>query len=263
MFMNRPSYPTDLTDAQWDLLQPLLPPAAWWGRPRTVDLREVMNAIFYITSNGGQWRSLPHDFPKWRTVYYYFQKYTRNGVWEAINDALRTQVRANANKHEEPTAAIIDSQSVKTTAIPSERGYDAGKKVNGHKRSVMVDTTGLVLRVVVHAADISDMQGGKLVAERVAAMKQRITKLWGDQQYGGQFAVWARERYHWDVETRARPRDAVGFMVIPKRWVVERTLGWWSWWRRLSKDYEQLLPSSEAFIYAAMTHLMLHRLKPG
>jgi putative transposase len=261
--MKRDPYPTDLTDAQWDLLAPLLPPAPWWGRPRAVDMREVLNAILYVARTGIQWRALPHDFPKWRTVYYYVRTYIDGAVWEAINDALRTEVRAVAGKHEEPSAVIIDSQSVKVTAIPGERGYDAGKQVNGRKRSVIVETLGLLMRVVVHAADVSDLQGGKLVAELVAGMKQRIEKVWGDQHYGGEFADWVQATYNWVVEVKSRPPNVAGFVVIPKRWLVERTFGWLTWFRRLSKDYEQLVEVSEAFIYVAMIHLMLRRLRPA
>lgn len=260
--MKREPYPTDLTDAQWATLAALLPPGPWWGRPRRVDLREVGNAILYVVRNGIPWRALPHDLPKWPIVYYYFRMWTDDGTWEAINDALRTQVREDAGKHADPSVGIIDSQTVKVTAIPSERGYDAGKKVNGRKRSGIVDTLGLLLRVVVHAADISDLQGGKWVANLVYGLSQRLTKLFGDQHYGGQFADWVAAEYGWDAEVVSRSPDAVGVQVLPKRWIVERTFGWLTWYRRLSKDYEQRVEVSEAVVYVSMIHLMLRRLDP-
>ena len=164
--MNRPPYPTDLTDAQWATLAPLLPDAPWWGRPREVDLREICNAILYVTRHGIPWDALPHDLPNRSTVYSYFRKWTEDGTWEAVTDALRALVRLDAGKDADPSVGIIDSQSVKVAAIPGERGFDAGKLVNGRKRSVIVDTLGLVLRVAVHAADLSDLVGGKWVAAR-------------------------------------------------------------------------------------------------
>jgi putative transposase len=170
------------------------------------------------------------------------------------------KVREQADKHRDPSVGIIDSQSVKSTAIPGDRGYDAGKQVNGRKRSVIVDTLGMVLRVVVHPADWSDLQGGKAVAELVQPLTSRLEKLFGDQHYRGKFAEWVGERFGWAVDVVQRPADAEGFVVLPKRWIVERTFGWWGWWRRLSKDYEQYLDASEAFIYNAMSHLMLRRL---
>ena len=261
--MARQAYATDLTDAQWAVLAPLLPPARWWGRPRTVDLREVINAILYVTRTGCRWRDLPHDFPKASTVYYYFTRYLDEAWWEAINDALRVQLREEAGRNADPSAVIIDSQSVKSTAIPGERGYDAGKKVNGRKRSLIVDTMGLLMRVVVHAADLSDLVGGKLVAALVQRLTSTIQTVFGDQHYGGQFAAQVQHDYGWTVEVKQRPPDATGFVVIAKRWVVERTFGWLTWYRRLSKDYEQYLDVSEAFIYIAMIHLMLRRLKPA
>lgn len=260
--MTRQSYPTDLTDAQWEVLEPLLPPAPWWGRPRTVPMREVMNAIFYVTRTGIRWRDLPHDFPKASTVYYYFTRYLDDARWEAINDALRVKIREQAGRTADPSAVVIDSQSVKSTAIPGERGYDAGKKVNGRKRSLIVDTMGLLMRVVVHAADLSDVVGGKLVAALVHRLAATIQKVFGDQHYGGQFAEHVQQEYGWEVEAKQRPREAEGFVVLPKRWVVERTFGWFTWYRRLAKDYEQYLDVSEAFIYVSMIHLMLRRLKP-
>ena len=258
--MPRAPYSTDLTDAQWAILAPLIPDAPPWGRPRQVDIREVVNAILYVTRHGIPWRALPHDFPKASTVYRYFSIWLEIGLWETINDALRGKVRGQAGKDPEPSAGIIDSQSVKSTAIPGDRGYDAGKQVNGRKRSVIVDTLGMLLRVVVHPADWSDLQGGKLVAEAVKPLTSRLEKLFGDRHYGGKFAEWVAERYGWEVEVMQRPDDADGFVVLPKRWIVERTFGWWGWWRRLSKDYEQYLDASEAFIYIAMSHLMLRRL---
>ena len=260
--MSRQPYATDLTDAQWELLEPLLPPAPWWGRPRTVDMREVINAILYVTRTGIRWRDLPHDLPKASTVYYYFTRYLDEAWWEAVNDALRMQLRKQAGRTDDPSAVIIDSQSVKSTAIPGERGYDAGKKVNGRKRSLIVDTMGLLMRVVVHAADLSDLVGGKLVADLVHGLTTTIKKVFGDQHYGGQFAEYAEQDYGWEVEVKQRPANAEGFVVVAKRWIVERTFGWLTWYRRLSKDYEQYLHVSEAFIYVAMIHLMLRRLKP-
>jgi len=260
--MNRSPYPTDLTDAQWATLAPLLPAAPWWARPRAVDLREVCNAILYVTRYGIPWRALPHDLPNPSTVYAYFRQWTDDGTWEAINDALRRQVRLDAGKEADPSVGIIDSQSVKVTAIPGERGYDAGKMVNGRKRSIIVDTLGMVLRVVVHAADWSDLVGGKWVAARVDGLSTRLTKLFGDRHYGGQFAEAMARDYGWAVEVIRRPPDATGFQVLPTRWIVERTFGWLTWYRRLSKDYEQRVEISESFVYTSMIHLMLRRLHP-
>lgn len=260
--MNRLPYPTDLTDAQWATLAPLLPAAPWWGRPRTTDLREVCNAILYLTRHGIPWDAMPHDLPNRSTVYAYFRQWTDDGTWEAINDALRRQVRLDVGKEADPSVGIIDSQSVKVTAIPGERGFDGGKLVNGRKRSIIVATLGMLLRIVVHPADLSDLTGGKWVAARVDGLSTRLTKLFGDRHYGGQFTEAMQQTYGWEVEVIRRPPDATGFQVLPKRWIVERTFGWLTWYRRLSKDYEQLVEVSESFVYVSMIHLMLRRLHP-
>jgi putative transposase len=260
--MTRKPYPSDLTDAQWARLEPLIPPAKDGGRPRSVDMREVLNAIFYVTRTGIPWRALPHDLPHPSIVYHYFCRFLDEGLWEAMLDAVRREVRRQAGRDPDPSAGCIDSQSVKTTAIPGDRGYDAGKQVNGRKRSIVVDTMGLLLRVVVHAADIADSSGAEWVLAEVHKMAKRLKKLWGDQHYGGELVTWAQETFGWEIEIIKRPPDLRGFRVLPRRWVVERTFGWFGWYRRLSKDYEVYVDMSESFIYAAMIHLMLRRLDP-
>lgn len=258
--MTRQRYPTDLTDAQWAVLEPLIPPATPGGRPRSMEMRAIVNAIFDVRRTGIPWEYLPHDFPTWQTVYAYHRQWLDDGVWEALNDALRQAVRQKERRDPEPTGGIIDSQSVKMTALPGWRGYDAGKTINGRKRSIVVDTRGLLVRVVVHAADRSAAWGAQRVLALAHEAATRRKKLWGDQHYGGQLAQWAKETVGWELEVIRRPPDAEGFEVLPLRWRVERTFGWFGWYRRLSKDYEVLTGVSEAFIYAAMIHLMLRRL---
>ena len=201
----RQRYPTDLTDAQWALLEPLLPPAKPGGRPRAVDLRAIVNAILYVTRTGVPWEYRPHDFPKWQTVYAYHRLWLDEGVWEAINDALRRLVRVKERREPEPTAAIIDSPSVKMTALPGWHGDDAGKQVNGRNRAIVVDTLGLLVRVVVHAADLSDAWGGKRVLALVHDAATRLGKLWGDQYDGGKLAEWARDACGWELAMIRRP----------------------------------------------------------
>lgn len=260
--MSRKPYPTDLTDEQWKLLEPILPPPASRGRKRTVDLREIVNAIFYLLRAGCAWRLLPHDFPAWQTVYYYFRLWRDTELFTQINTDLRQQVRREEEREPTPSAAIIDSQSVKTTEQGGERGFDAGKKVNGRKRHILVDTIGLLLMVVVHQASIQDRDGAKLVLEKVKGLFPRLKLIWADGGYAGKLVDWVKEQFQWVLEIVRRSDDAKGFQVLPRRWVVERTLAWLSHNRRLSKDYEALTETSEAFVYAAMIPLMLKRLKP-
>lgn len=256
----RPPYPSDLTDAQWTVLQRLLPPPQPGGRRRTTDLREVLNAIFHLTKNGCSWAALPHDFPSEGTVRDYFHNWRRTGVWEALQDTLRRQVRRQAGREEEPSAGIIDSQSVKATRTSGTRGYDAGKKINGVKRHIVVDTLGLLVAVVVHSAAVQDRDGAKLVLAKLQGRCPRLALLWADGGYAGKLVGWVQQCCGWVLQIVKRTDKLGGFVVLPRRWVVERTFGWMVQYRRLSKDYEFHPETSEAMIQVAMIHIMLRRL---
>lgn len=270
--MSRKSYPTDLTDGQWAEVGPLLPAAKPGGRPRTVDLREVLNATLYVSRTGCAWRHLPHEFPPWGTVHYYYRRFRLDGTWAAVNDRLRERVRVAAGRDPTPSAACVDTQSVRTTrrgGPPGSVGHDANKKVRGRKRHVVVDTLGLVLAVVVHSAGLQDNTAGAVgaVILRLAAMLRagrlpRLRVIWADGMYRGWPNVWA-SALGWTVDLVKRAAGAKGFAVVPKRWVVERTFAWLGRYRRLARDYEFDTASSEAMIHIAMINLMLHRLSPG
>jgi putative transposase len=260
--MTRRAYPTDLTDKQWENLRPLVPDAKWGGRPRQVNLREVINAILYLLRAGCQWEMLPHDLPPPGTVYWYFQQWRDDGTWQRMHDALRNDVREAAGRDHSPSAAILDSQSVKTTETGGPRGYDAGKKVNGRKRNVLVDTLGMMLAVVVAPADIQDDDGGWMTLDRAAGRFWRLSLIWADSKYAGTLVEVARQVYHWTLEIVKRAPEARGFVVQAHRWIIERTFGWLGRSRRLSKDYEGYPESSEALIQVSMIHLMLRRLQP-
>lgn len=289
--MDTRSYPTDLSDAEWRLVAPHLPARATTGRPRRHALRIIVNAILYVVRAGCAWRLLPRELPSWKTVYHYFRQWRLDGTWIRLHTALRDATRERMGRTAQPHAAIIDSQSVKTTVVGGPRGYDGAKQLTGRKRHLLVDTQGFVVQARVHPAPLQDRAAVPLLLERADERFPQSDLLWADQGYTGSGKAWIEEHLGWRVASVQHPPQARGRWVphsttgdltdlstvwftyerfkpprtgfrgiLPRRWVVERTISWLSHNRRLSRDYERSCATSEAWIYIAMSRLRLRRL---
>ena len=254
-------YRTDLTDHQWQLVEPLIPAAKPGGRPRTSDMREVVNTCLYMARTGCQWDLIPRDFPPRSTVFEYFSTWSKDGTLDQMMNVLRKKVRVAAGRNAEPSAAIVDSQSVKTAGPACDTGFDGGKKIKGRKRHLAVDILGLVLSVLVHSAGIQERAGAKLLLARLMPLFSGIKIIWADGGYSGKaFTAWVKEMFSiiWEVVKRPRKK----FQIVKFRWIVERTFGWMNSQRRLSKDYEYLPRHSEGWIKLVSINTMVRRLSP-
>src|SRR3712207_4176519 len=288
--MERKGYPTDLSDDEWRCISPHLPKPAGWGRPRLHGMRAILDAVFYVLKSGCPWRLLPRDFPPWKTVYDWFRRWRLDGTRERLNAELRERLRSHLGRDPNPSAGIVDSQLARTTGVGgNERGFDPAKKVQGRKRHLLVDTEGLVLQARVHSAKVPDQDDIRLLLDPARERLLRFSHLWVDAGYQGRGRRWAEEILGLSVEVvRKRQKPLLekvaklwaqeewakegkevdwqrlmpprGFRVLPRRWVAERTFAWICHNRRMAKDYERLCATGEAFVYVAMTRLMVRRL---
>jgi putative transposase len=258
-------YPSDLTDAQWALIEPHLPSGPGGGRPRTTDIRDVFDAVLYITRTGCQWRYLPKDFPPKSTVWRYFDRWRRGGILDAIHDRLRTRARTAEKPYHPRTTASVDSQSVDATSGGEQRGRDNAKNVDGRKRHIVVDSMGLLLAVLVTAASVDDAAAAPELFARLEGQPMgKVARMFADAKYHNlKLYEWVEEHASWDLEIVRRPEGKKGWVKLPIRWTVERTFAWLSRCRRLNMDREKSVLSSESFVKLAMIQLMAHRLKPS
>lgn len=256
------TYPSDLSDDEWKCIQQYFPREPLRGRPPIHSLRNICNAIFYVLKTGCPWRYLPSSFPPWQAVFYHFRRWRLKGNWYRLFTALRTAERERVGKEPDPSAAIMDSQSVKTVEeSASISGFDTHKHIKGRKRHLLVDTLGLPLSVYVTPADMHDTLGARRLLAGLAPVTPRLKKIWADGAYRGQaLADWCKAEGGWDIEVVEREPGVRGFSIQPRRWVVERTFGWLSRSRRLSKEYERKVQTSETFIEVAMIRLLVARL---
>jgi len=257
---NYKQYPTDLTDEQWNYIKEMIPAAKQGGRPRTLDMRMVVNAILYVVVGGIQWRMLPKEYPNWKSTYHYFRIWRDANIWKRIHNSLRALLRRRINRHKHPTAGSIDSQSVKTSEWAKERGFDAGKNIKGRKRHILVDTQGLIFAIKITIASVQDRDAAKSLFKNLDGSCKKLRLIWVDGGYRGKLIDWVKSKFKFHLSPILRDKNQDGFVVLPRRWVVERTFAWLGHSRRLTKDYEGLASSSEAMIYIAMIRIMLKRL---
>ncbi len=256
--MERANYRTDLSEQQFERINKYLPLASKTGRPRKYELREILSAIFYLVHSGCQWRALPHDFPPWASVYYYFRKWKEDETWFLVHQALHQELREAQGKNASPSAAMIDSQSVKTSQMAETQGFDGNKKIKGRKRHTVVDTLGIPLVVKVHDANLSDGKQSIDIFQTLFFWFISIKMVWADAAYRGKLAdyLWCAFQCKLEIAPTLKTK---GFQLVPKRWIVERTFGWFQWSRRLNIDYERQAHFSEVMVYLVSIKIMLNR----